>query len=189
MNSLQQSNITYRNTNATISSINNTFYLKDKTIHYFNGSYTCHVGNETISLPIFPHFIIVGAQKAGTTAISEILTRSVPNFLRTTRFEGHYWDQIVNIEMAKRISSDQHCKSLRWYFAKWKSALVKPNTILFEKTPRYLPMRGIPKVIDYIVHISQKLLSFFGILLIVCIHITKWLSNVTLIVLAHLKMN
>ena len=72
LNSLQHSNIIHRSTHATVSPIKKTRYSKGKTLKQFNELYICHIGNKTISLSIFPHFIIVGAQKAGTTDISKI---------------------------------------------------------------------------------------------------------------------
>lgn len=101
----------------------------------------------TWSVPIFPHLIIVGAAKAGTTALSHFLNQ-VPNVLRTTPGEPHFWDGFVHGNSPRQWSSHgQRCKLLQQYHSFWPLDQIGPDTITFEKTPSLLAMSNKPGVI------------------------------------------
>lgn len=131
-----------------------TSSLVHRNVPQFNASYTCHNGNQTVVLPTFPHFIIAGAQKAATTAISKIISE-VPNILRTVKPEGHVWDSIKN---AETWTSDQRCQFLQFYFREWDADLVKTNTILYEKTPRLIALNHTPKLINLLLPRKPKII-------------------------------
>ena len=108
-----------------------------------------------MSLPKgFPHFIIVGAQKAGTTALSYLLDR-IPTLLasKAGRFwEPHFWDNST-LGNPQQWSSDERCRHLKNYFKNWNATDVKPNSILFEKTPILLALPEVPnKIITALSH-------------------------------------
>jgi len=160
---LQQSQLTDKRTNKTASSngplavSNKTSSVNDETLHQFNTSYTtCYIGENAVSLPNVPLFIIAGVQKSGTTAISEII-KTVPGFLRTKKDEGHFLDIELGYE-PETSSLDQRCQFLEGYFKRWDFELIQPKTILYEKTPRLIAMDKIPKLIDLFLPRKPKII-------------------------------
>jgi len=151
---LQKTNLEDTGTNI-IS--NETSSLRHKTSQQSKTSFTCYNGTQTLSFPHFPHFIIVGAQKAGTTAISTILDR-VPNLLGTQLNEAHYWDYEVPLKHPEDWSMTRRCQSLQQYFEMWDTELIKSNTMLFEKTPRMLTIGLVPKLIDLFLPHKPKII-------------------------------
>ena len=82
-----------------------------------------------------PHLVIVGAQKAGTTAIGRLL-QSVPNMVGTKGMEAHFWD----FTAPRRLewTSAQKCLYRMKYRRKFDADSIGPDTIVFEKTPSLL---------------------------------------------------
>ena len=62
----------------------------------WNNTYTCRLGNGTVTFPLLPHFIIVGAQKAGTTALAEFLDM-VPGLQGTIKRELLRWAKLDQV--------------------------------------------------------------------------------------------
>jgi len=98
-------------------------------------NFTCPLHNSTWTFFNFPHFIIVGAQKAGTTAITSLL-RNVTNVLGTRRPEAHFWDVVAPHRL--EWTPDQKCLYRFKYLKKFRKARIRRNTIVFEKTPMLL---------------------------------------------------
>jgi hypothetical protein len=91
-----------------------------------------------------PDFLVIGAQKAGTTSLTSML-RQHPNIAGSTRKEVHFFDH--DDWFAKRNWSSYHS-----YFP--LPLKVKKNTLLFESTPNYLYH---PKVAERIFHYNPKI--------------------------------
>ena len=122
-----------------------------------NNTYTCRLGNGTVIFPLLPHFIIVGAQKAGTTALAEFLDM-VPGLQGTIKREPHYWD----LEAPKRApnkteaASIWKCRQYRRYADHWDNRKTRNGTMLFEKTPKLLALPHVPSMIPEILpHIPK----------------------------------
>ena len=137
---LTENNITSRQELHTIHIKN----LSRQTIHTNkpslpNSNFSCDVvdGNLTWNGPVFPHLIIVGAAKAGTTAINHFLSQ-VPNFLSTMRPEPHFWDFKVKERKVDKLTPADRCKLIHQYRDYWDTASIGPNTFLYEKTPSLL---------------------------------------------------
>ena len=121
-----------------------------------NTTVTCLApGNETVTLPrLFPNFIIIGAQKGGTTALSELLSH-VPHLLKPLKKEAHFWDFV---KIPDAAFPEERCRAKRRYYRLWDTsprtmAKVRQATeeaaILYEKTPKLLAMSGVPdKITD-----------------------------------------
>jgi len=54
--------------------------------------HSCSIQGETFTFLQSPDFIIAGAQKAGTTAVTSLLNLH-PGIMGSARFEQHYFDQ------------------------------------------------------------------------------------------------
>lgn len=106
---------------------------------------SCRYFNKILTFPKFPKFIIVGAQKAGTTALYEILS-AIPDLLPTMRKEPHFWDALVSDP--GNWTTDVHCAKIKEYISKWNASLITPSSILFEKTPSLLAIPRIPNDIQ-----------------------------------------
>ncbi|MEQ9298386.1 MAG: sulfotransferase domain-containing protein [Cyclobacteriaceae bacterium] len=75
-----------------------------------------------------PAFIIIGAQKCGTSTLFDLLSRH-PQLEGSKKKEIHYFDR--NFE-----------KSYNWYLSHWS---VRTKKILFEASPSYLYFPYVPK--------------------------------------------
>jgi hypothetical protein len=114
--------------------------------------------NDTFNVtpPIVPSFIIVGAQKAGTTALYKIL-KSIPGILATKRVEAHFFDYRIN--QISQLTPEGQCrvyseytqqfdlKRLHSLRSKNQTTGSSKNIITFEKTPAYLALPLIPETI------------------------------------------
>ena len=101
----------------------------------------------TWNVAAFPHLIIVGAAKAGTTALGRFLGL-VPNFQRTIQEEPHFWDGFVHGKAPRQWSSHvQRCQLLQQYHSYWPSNQIGPESITFEKTPSLLAISSKPGMI------------------------------------------
>ncbi len=113
---------------------------------------TCRLsgGKSTWSVPVFPNLIIIGAQKAGTTALGHFL-RKVPTFLRSKEIEAHFWDYVAK-DPKNWSSTGKRCDLIKLYHNCWDSDLIVPGTITFEKTPSLLASPKKARVIRSILH-------------------------------------
>jgi Sulfotransferase family len=112
----------------------------------------CHLTNSTVLIPRFPTFIIVGAQKAGTSALHHILKRH-PDIIASRGLEPHFFDTRGDI-LASLDSDEKICHARNEYARFFDMDLIimgsKNGTtppIVFEKTPSYLLYPHIPKFI------------------------------------------
>lgn len=131
--------------------------LRSNAIHtHFLVSHSCNIGHQTVHFPTFPTFIIVGAQKAGTTAISEILDK-VPGLLRTREVEPHFWDRDVPSDY-EALSSNQRCQLLLCYFKNWIRPGIRSDMITFEKTPILMALENVPEKINLLLPHKPKII-------------------------------
>jgi len=89
--------------------------------------------------PIFksrPDFLIVGAQKAGTTALYRYLEQHHQLLQNKSWKEVHYFDDVKNYQ-----------KGIVWYLGHFPYKIEKKNRLVFEATPEYLYYDHIPKLI------------------------------------------
>ncbi len=113
--------------------------------------HTCPDEEGTWSVPAVPRMIIVGAQKAGTSALSHFLSQ-VPNLLRSRRNEPHFWDFVVKDDPMQWSTHTARCELIRQYHACWALKSVRPDTITFEKTPSLLSFPRKAKTIRAVLH-------------------------------------
>lgn len=123
--------------------------------------HSCTVGNQTFTYPEVPSFLIVGAQKSGTTTLADKL-REHPNIVSTRDFsenfhETHFFDwRFPNAEtrqkmmLEQNISEDEvfcHCRQA--YLQKFDTSVMlrKSQMLAFEKTPSYLFHDNIPGLV------------------------------------------
>ena len=165
---------------------------------------SCQIQNETIQLippnvNVQSHFIIVGAQKSGTTALFNFLSEH-PQLYPSNAMETHFFDWYYPSEGRKKslwmfernITTEQdfNCAILRAYWElffndttttskKMKrnsddndddaaaavvtnnkcptTSTTKSNIITFEKTPSYMFLTRIPKLIHDTLVVKQRL--------------------------------
>lgn len=135
--------------------------------------HTCQLPKtkERLTLPILPHFMIIGAQKAGTTVLSELL-QLVPGITRHEKKEAHFFDyEIPRRYDARKLSRDPQlcCDYYHQYLsyygqtaASWGGgrffSTSSPTMYYFEKTPSYLARPDIPEKLQYILPNLPKVL-------------------------------
>lgn len=126
----------------------------------------CSITNNTkIILPAFPSFIIIGAQKGGTSAMYTWLKR-LPGFTASKSFEPHFFDFKIPAHLRNKdpatYTEKNICKLRKLYFDEhFKETGKNPHNfgISFEKTPSYLSYPyTIPQTIHAIVSPKPKLL-------------------------------
>lgn len=82
----------------------------------------------------FPDFIIIGAQKSGTSSLFTYL-KNHPNLTASSKKELHYFDRLVH-----------HGYSLDWYKSQFYRKSLKPQ-LYFESTPKYIYLEDVAKQI------------------------------------------
>jgi hypothetical protein len=111
-------------------------------------SYTCQLSDgRYATLWEAPDFIIVGAQKAGTTALYNLLHKH-PDLLRSVRTEPHFFDSIY-IDPSKTPTPEKLCDFRFRYSQQWPHEQLSQNSsrapvFAFEKTPSYLALPYVP---------------------------------------------
>ena len=80
----------------------------------------------------FPDFMIIGAQKSGTTTLHFLLNQH-PNLTGSNPKELHYFD---------KLPKDRN--SLEWYKSHFSTSIFKKRCLFFESTPNYLYHSHIP---------------------------------------------
>lgn len=119
--------------------------------------HTCSLQNRTVRVPKAPHFIIAGAQKSGTTALYEFL-RQHPKMQASNKSEVHFFDwyypQRVDKEkwledrnLSKSTSDQEYQCALQETYGQEFEPVLDESVLNFEKTPSYLFLTRIPKLI------------------------------------------
>eukprot|EP00934_Nitzschia_sp_Nitz4_P006603 Nitzschia sp. Nitz4//scaffold217_size45653//19694//20779//NITZ4_007223-RA/size45653-processed-gene-0.16-mRNA-1//1//CDS//3329542234//6593//frame0 len=145
--SLLQTSILYNSsqalqTNATIDPISSEV-AKGKPLMCLTDFNATNNGTES-TFPIFPHMILVGAQKAGTTAINKAL-KLVPEFMEARELEPHFWDYRALPRLKRgNLTQTDLCELANKYASYWPKLKkgVAPSAVVYEKTPCLL---AIPK--------------------------------------------
>ena len=102
--------------------------------------------NQTWTSPVFPHFLIVGAQKAGTTAIGNML-RKMPNFIASIQPEAHFWDSFLLGSRKATFTPERRCKTVYSYSKYFDFEHLREDSIVFEKTPSLLSYPDLPRTL------------------------------------------
>jgi len=88
-----------------------------------------------------PQFLIIGAQKSGTSSLRKFLEHN-PNYFFTPRRELHFWNRDREYRDGQGVAE---------YFRNFEQAL--PNQIVGEKSPSYLPSQSAAERIAF--HLPQ----------------------------------
>lgn len=107
------------------------------------------INGSTIDIPVFPHFIIGGCQKGGTSAVSKLL-KEVPGLLRSTTFEPHFWSYRLRSSGAWR--GRFRCGAIVRYQNHFDSRKFDPGVLVYEKTPILLALPRVPNTIREVLH-------------------------------------
>ncbi|WP_155839077.1 tetratricopeptide repeat-containing sulfotransferase family protein [Limnospira platensis] len=83
------------------------------------------------SSPIPPNFIIIGAQKGGTTSLYRYLEEH-PQMVGCIKKETHFWTQHFD-------------RGLDWYLSHFPQSISEANIITGEATPNYLEYPQVPE--------------------------------------------
>jgi hypothetical protein len=134
--------------------------------------HSCRIHNETLTFPEAPAFIIIGAQKAGSSALADYLKLHPsiigPNSSRVK--ELHFLDWTVpsrkerdELRGEMNLTEDElWCHYRQKYAKSFDTALLSGNTSLvaFEKTPSYM-FRGydLPGILKRLCPWNPKLLA------------------------------
>ena len=131
-----------------------------------NDTISCSTGEaygkkSMISFPKSPHFIIIGAQKAGTSALGEWLDMHPK--LKNAHGEAHFFDENrFLLENLENLDDEvTMCKVRRRYHSiNWQPLNDDDiGKIFFEKTPRYLIWPDVPKLIQKICPWNPKIIA------------------------------
>lgn len=124
----------------------------------------CQSRNETLDQIQVPTFILAGAQKAGTTALFQILSMH-PGIESSRRFETHFFNTQVGTGAAGTASQEQICALRQNYMQEFnlepllqQSSDNAPAIVTFEKSPVYLCKPYIPAYIKRVVPWTKVLL-------------------------------
>mmetsp|Transcript_15442 Transcript_15442/g.33583 ORF Transcript_15442/g.33583 Transcript_15442/m.33583 type:complete len:475 (+) Transcript_15442:53-1477(+) len=127
----------------------------------FSNLYTCSIGDVKITIPKVPSFVIIGAQKGGTTSMFNYLMEhpnvrpSMNSFLSNgMRHEVHFFDfewRALEQYNSLQNKSDFYCHVAKRYVeinfdvnAMLKADLYGRTLVSFDKTPRYILRPNIP---------------------------------------------
>ena len=131
-----------------------------------NDTITCNVGGtfgnaSLVTFPKSPHFIIIGAQKAGTSALGAWL--DTHPLLKNAHGEAHFFDEnAFLLENLNRLDDDvTMCKIRRRYNSIHWQPLTKGDVgkLFFEKTPRYMILPDVPKLIKKVCPWNPKIIA------------------------------
>lgn len=100
---------------------------------------------------VVPSFLIVGAQKAGTTALYALLNQ-VPSLQGTIDSETHFFDLYRHLNFSS-LGHARFCKLYSKYQQEWETNGTSTTTPLyFEKTPNYMTSDKIAHNIHHFFH-------------------------------------
>lgn len=134
----------------------------------------CVIRNATVTMPMAPHFIIIGAQKAGTSYLVDVLKQH-PNLIHASEDgtkELHFLDWKIESRADKRLAlieklhlnneEELWCHFRKDYSSKFNTSLLMqfPSLKAFEKTPSYL-FHGyyLPPLVEKVCPWKPKLLA------------------------------
>jgi hypothetical protein len=113
----------------------------------------CHYSNKTVTTPSFPTFVIIGAQKTGTTSLLNTFAQH-PRMVRPLLNETHFFDwhtpELLRKTRKWKFREDEKwCYIREAYYKHWPAHHHNPNknqnqVFSFEKTPYYLSMYDAP---------------------------------------------
>ena len=125
-------------------------------------SFSCQLENATYTFPPFPSFIIVGAQKGGTSAMYSLL-KMIPGIQASSSFENHLFDRWV-FDPEEYTEADI-CRLRKYYFQSFQrddwdkgDRTAYDNVLTFEKTPIYMSQTNIAKKIATTIYPKPKIL-------------------------------
>ena len=124
-------------------------------------SLSCRIQNETYHFPPFPSFIIVGAQKGGTTAMYNLL-KEIQEIKGSHSEEAHFFEYLPGDPQSWSV--EDICKARKRYFMlnfgeiQANTAVEYPNVLRFEKTPKYMLYPNIARKIATVVFPKPKIL-------------------------------
>ena len=125
---------------------------QDTPTHRGLPPHTCMIGNVSITMPRAPNFVIIGAQKSGTTSLFNYLLQHpdiVPNskYITKNNSEVHFFDTHSWEKSATTTEKEHTCHLQRAYiegeFFAEKLLNASSNggdreLMTFEKTPKYI---------------------------------------------------
>lgn len=115
-----------------------------------------------VTFPKSPHFIIIGAQKAGTTALSTLLQLH-PRLKGAKEVEGHFFDQDEKFLRLQHKLDDAAnlCQVQKRYYHRYWAPLQEDDLgkLFFEKTPRYLFWPDVPAYLQKVCPWQPKLIA------------------------------
>ena len=111
------------------------------------------------AFPLTPHFIIIGAQKAGTSALGSLL--NLHPRLKNARREAHFFDESKYLlQNLNNLDDDEiMCRIRKKYSNKWKHKPGDQGKFFFEKTPRYLILPDVPELIEKVCPWKPKIIA------------------------------
>lgn len=115
--------------------------------------HSCQIGDETLTMPQIPSFIIVGTQKGGTSALHGLL-RSHPGITAAKRFEPHFFDRNELMLKYRRDLTPEKICMLRKHYAETvfpTDSMEAFPSLSFEKSPAYMVVPGVPTLIHKVV--------------------------------------
>jgi len=125
---------------------------------------SCFKGEKfgNVTFPISPHFIIIGAQKAGTTAMGHLLQMH-PQLQRTHEVEAHFFDgDKVFLQNKDKLDDEATLCMIqeRYHQHYWQPLEEKDyRKVFFEKTPRYIIWPDVPKHIQQVCPWNPKIVA------------------------------
>ena len=149
-----------QNERAVVARNNATTIRHDEV----DNSSTCFVESTTEPLPRFPAFIIVGAQKAGTSALFRILQHH-PYLKANPGLELHFFDRRGHLDPdPHKYNASAICRARQQYwhlFHNDDDAEDEEQALLlrFEKTPSYLCYPHIPALIKLLCPSTKIIVS------------------------------
>jgi hypothetical protein len=96
--------------------------------------------NNSIPNLKFPNLIILGPQKAGTTALALFLQKLHPNISTNSPIPNSF-------EELQFFSSPNYAKGIDWYAEKFMNT-SRTSTVIFEKTANYFDNPAAPEAIQ-----------------------------------------
>jgi Sulfotransferase domain len=128
----------------------------ERTDEIVHASYNCtNEKGQAVMLQQVPAFIIIGAQKAGTSAMYDLLNLH-PDLQGSRHAEAHFFDRRLPIDLLKSTSAESknqtwadeyRCKVREIYakkFFPYEQLQHNPRTKFFDKTPAYITSTGAP---------------------------------------------
>ena len=115
-----------------------------------------------VTFPKSPHFIIIGAQKAGTTALSSLLQMH-PHLKGSKEVEAHFFDQDEKFQRLQHNLDDNDtlCQVQKRYYHRYWAPLQEGDLgkLFFEKTPRYMFWPDVPAYLQKVCPWQPKLIA------------------------------